>query len=196
MTDETIVADVTFEGRRYIVTFESTGRPIEIKERPISRSWDSFEERRYKPYWKWADGLGDRLSLPRSILTQARMVAHIPNEETIKAMNETPKKKKASKKAKTNHRMEREMTETKFNINHFIKVRLTDLGRKIHREAYDRDCPEYLKATCPYRPPEEDTDGWSQWQAWSFMAHFGAHMSNGMNNCCETEIKFITESPA
>jgi hypothetical protein len=82
--------------------------------------------------------------------------------------------------------------ETRFNINDNIKVRLTDEGRKIHREAYARDIPEYMRATCPYLAPKEDADGWSQWQAWSFMSIFGAHMRCGVGLCCQTEIMFIT----
>lgn len=64
-----------------------------------------------------------------------------------------------------------------FNINQYVKVRLTDHGRKILRDNY-----EGLKAYCggslrfEYRPPDEDKSGWSKWQAWRLMEEFGPHI--------------------
>lgn len=73
----------------------------------------------------------------------------------------------------------------KFNINHKVKVRLTDIGRTIHRKDFDQLGMKSLN----YAPPEEDSRGWSEWQLWELMRLFGPHLYNG---CCvpfETEIK-------
>jgi hypothetical protein len=83
--------------------------------------------------------------------------------------------------------------ETPFNINNYIKVRLTDRGRAVHRENYERLFHGHLIEKYPYQPPAEDKDGWSKWQAWDFMASFGPYMGNGLNAPAETEIKFITD---
>jgi hypothetical protein len=82
--------------------------------------------------------------------------------------------------------------ETTFNVNEYIKVRLTDRGRKLHKDQHDRTYPGFLAKKYPYQPPQEDKDGWSRWQAWHFMASFGAYMGCGSDLCCETEIKFTT----
>lgn len=78
----------------------------------------------------------------------------------------------------------------KFNINHCIKVKLTDLGRKIHKENYERVLGKMLYKY-PYQPKAEDKNGWSKWQAWDFMATFGPHVGNGCDIPCETEIEIL-----
>ena len=84
------------------------------------------------------------------------------------------------------------MTETPFNINNCIKVRLTDKGREMHRAKYEANLHNrYLRL--PYRPPTEDNDGWSKWQAWDFMSEFGDQMGMGFDLPTETNIIFITE---
>jgi hypothetical protein len=83
--------------------------------------------------------------------------------------------------------------ETPFNVNNYIKVRLTERGRAILRDNYARMYQGYLSEKYPYQPPEEDGDGWSRWQAWHFMASFGPYMGCGSDLPAETEIKFITD---
>lgn len=83
---------------------------------------------------------------------------------------------------------------TEFNINCCVKVRLTDLGRKIHREAHDDLVRQYPKAGA-YRPPEEDADGWSKWQMWCLMQEFGPHISLGMHQPIEAGILIEQSEP-
>jgi hypothetical protein len=83
----------------------------------------------------------------------------------------------------------------RFNINNYIRVQLTDRGREIHHERWLRTLgTEELRERYPYRAPDEDSDGWSRWQAWDFMATFGPHLGVGMNNPASPEIIIETES--
>lgn len=81
----------------------------------------------------------------------------------------------------------------KFNINHNIKVRLTDLGRAIHEKQHDTVLGN-MRYKYPYNPPKEDENGWSKWQLWDFMATFGPYMGNGCDMPAETEIEILEET--
>lgn len=70
----------------------------------------------------------------------------------------------------------------KFNINQFVRVRLSDFGRAIHRREWD------AFPYCSYQPPHEDENGWSRWQMWDLMRTFGPHLFNGA-----VELPFATE---
>lgn len=77
----------------------------------------------------------------------------------------------------------------KFNVNHEVRVKLTDLGRQIHKDLFTQYHADF-KSEALYReeyvPPVEDADGWSTWQLWYLMQTFG--------NCCsECRIPFETE---
>ena len=81
----------------------------------------------------------------------------------------------------------------KFNVNDKVRVRLTDRGRTIHRNAYEslrRDVP----SLSPYRPPTEDQDGWSDWQLWYLMREFGASMFNGCEVPFQTTIDIVVKA--
>jgi hypothetical protein len=61
------------------------------------------------------------------------------------------------------------------NINDYVFVRLTDVGKAI------------LKAqNCP--PPAENEDGYGKWQLWILMNTFGPHLNNGSPIPFETTI--------
>ena len=80
----------------------------------------------------------------------------------------------------------------KLNINEYVKVKLTDKGRAIHKKQYEElfaSCPELMN----YRPPREDADGWSKWQLWDLMQRFGPHISLGVEVPFETEIEIETK---
>lgn len=65
-----------------------------------------------------------------------------------------------------------------FNINDTVRVKLTDEGRKAHRENFDKlYCSNPNKPE--YRPIKEDDDGWSSWQMWYLMQQFGPHTYMG-----------------
>jgi hypothetical protein len=79
----------------------------------------------------------------------------------------------------------------KFNVNNYVKVRLTDEGRTIIK------CKRYsnplLKGYLDYDDtyPKEDENGWSMWQMWDLMSMFGDYMYNGCRIPFETEIEII-----
>lgn len=80
----------------------------------------------------------------------------------------------------------------RFNVNNYVRVRLTETGRRVHREGHEelmRSFPKAHEDIRRYRPPEEDSDGWSRWQLWALMAEFGPHTSLGSDPCFETEIE-------
>lgn len=76
------------------------------------------------------------------------------------------------------------------NVNDYVQVRLTELGRKIHRENYDSLNAEYGgKLPMNYEAPKEGAEGWSSWQLWHLMEEFGKHMGNGRELVFETTIR-------
>lgn len=78
-----------------------------------------------------------------------------------------------------------------FNINDDVYVKLTDLGRKIHRQNFDAIM---AGSNFQYFPPNEDEDGWSKWQLWDLMSQFGSHISMGFKMIpFETTIKLNKE---
>lgn len=67
----------------------------------------------------------------------------------------------------------------KFNINDDVRVRLTDIGRRI----LDKDGSlEFVKT---------DKDGWSTFQFWVLMEIFGKYIYNGCSVPFKTEIEII-----
>lgn len=63
------------------------------------------------------------------------------------------------------------------NMNEKVRVKLTDRGRTVHLENHVELMTSLPKdATLKYCHPKEDKDGWSEWQLWSLMQEFGAHM--------------------
>lgn len=77
----------------------------------------------------------------------------------------------------------------RINTNDKVRIKLTDLGRKIHREWHD-DLYKDLPTNPTYIPPKEDADGWSEWQLWCVMHYFGSAMWMGAQLPFETEIEF------
>ena len=76
-----------------------------------------------------------------------------------------------------------------FNINEWVSVRLTDLGRAHHR--FDFDCwTAAAGIDIPYNPPKEDAEGWSKWQLWSLMQTFGPIVGVALPPPFEANIKF------
>ena len=77
----------------------------------------------------------------------------------------------------------------KININDVVKVRLTEYGRKIHRGNHQKFWSMLGKCDVKYFPPEEDENGWSEWQLWDLMNEFGKHVGLGSKLPFETEIE-------
>lgn len=66
-----------------------------------------------------------------------------------------------------------------FNINYFIKVKLTKYGREIH-EAHFRQHLYYNAAIGePDYSAPVDEKGFTKYQLWEFMNIFGGYMHNG-----------------
>lgn len=72
----------------------------------------------------------------------------------------------------------RRLTEVDVNTNNYCWVRLTELGRNIHRHRW-----EVMAASCPklelkYDPPTQ-VAGWDRFQLWDLMQLYGRYMCNG-----------------
>ena len=78
----------------------------------------------------------------------------------------------------------------KFNINDYVKVKLTDKGRELHKRYQNELLKHWDKYE--YKAPKEDEDGWSKWQLWDLMQTFGPHIHLGGINPFDTEIEIIT----
>jgi len=77
-----------------------------------------------------------------------------------------------------------------FNINDNVKVRLTELGRKILDDRYDEHVKKFPATKQLGRhDPKDDSDGWSEWQLWEIMAIFGEHIGNGFPLAFDTDIR-------
>lgn len=84
------------------------------------------------------------------------------------------------------------MTETVFNINESVKVKLTDHGRKILADQNNEFAVLYPKAF-PVKTPDdfkadEDENGYTTFQLWSLMERFGKHIGACKPNCFDTNI--------
>jgi hypothetical protein len=77
----------------------------------------------------------------------------------------------------------------KFNINQIVRVKLTDHGRKIHRQQFRKFNAQFPNGTFKYDPPKEDEDGWSRWQLWDLIETFGSHVGVCKLLPFETEIE-------
>ena len=81
-----------------------------------------------------------------------------------------------------------------FNINDNIKARVTKRGHDIHKAQYKNMMKSdngYLLKKYPYAPIHENSDGWSTWQMWVFMAAFGPYMGNCCDMPAATEIEIL-----
>lgn len=70
----------------------------------------------------------------------------------------------------------------KFNVNDYVRVRLTDAGRAI------------LALGDPLGvSPQEDAEGWSRWLLWDLANKFGGHLGLGRPAPFSAEIDFLGE---
>lgn len=90
------------------------------------------------------------------------------------------------------HGTERVMVE--FNINDFVWVRLTDVGREIYRKKFAAvGMDMYGEVIIHYTPPKEDGEGWSRWQLHHLMETFGEHVHLTGPLSFETDIRIETK---
>ena len=84
-----------------------------------------------------------------------------------------------------------------FNINDYVKVKLTEKGKYIYYHRFDDINEENLKGG--YKTIinpielEYDDEGYTEFQLWHLMEIFGKHLFNGCNIPFETTIKFKGE---
>ena len=74
-----------------------------------------------------------------------------------------------------------------FNINDYIYVQLTDVGRETINEYYEM--PSMLINDKFEFEIKEDSEGWSKWQMWDLMKIIGHKFENGMNPPIFTTIR-------
>lgn len=75
-----------------------------------------------------------------------------------------------------------------FNLNDYVLIRLTDVGRESLRNQHEVLRRQGVPLRV-YKPPREDANGWSRWQLWSLMDHFGALTYLGCPVPFETTIR-------
>ena len=68
---------------------------------------------------------------------------------------------------------------TTYNINHNIKVQLTDLGKAILKASDIITRQKLAMMDLIYLAQEPDEDGYVEMSLWEFMSIFGTHLSNG-----------------
>ena len=80
-----------------------------------------------------------------------------------------------------------------FNINDYVKVRLTDRGKYLYQHRFDSLNAKILRdGGEPIIPAEleYDNDGYTEFQLWHLMEIFGRHLFNGCEIPFEITIKF------
>jgi len=83
----------------------------------------------------------------------------------------------------------------RFNMNHAVKVKLTEYGLSILRANNDKLNDETEGAFGPFKPPKTDQEGYTEYQLWVLMSEFGQKLWNGCNPPFETEILLKLERP-
>ena len=85
-----------------------------------------------------------------------------------------------------------------FNLNESVRVRLTDHGKRLYRQDWERKFKPYVAQglQVTYHPPKEDAEGWSEWQLWHLMQEFGPHLHLGCNPPFDLTIQFSVLEPS
>ena len=71
----------------------------------------------------------------------------------------------------------------KFNINHCVRIKLTDRGRQILEDQWKEILPKE-----EYEHPKEDDEGYIEMQLWIILNRFGSYTHMGCDLPFETEI--------
>lgn len=80
----------------------------------------------------------------------------------------------------------------KFNLNQYVKIKLTDYGRHI-LEADHNALYVYFSNPPKFVMPKEDAGGWSKWQLHYVFARFGKYIGMGKEIPFETTIIILDE---
>jgi hypothetical protein len=84
----------------------------------------------------------------------------------------------------------------KFNINQYVKVKLTEKGKEILLNDHNRIDKQLKESGAKGLGTfilRLDKDGYYKEQLWKVMRVFGEHMSNGYEPPFETEIEIVEE---
>lgn len=76
-----------------------------------------------------------------------------------------------------------------FNINQPVRVKLTNLGRRILEDQHHNFYLENNLPPKPYKPPKEDVEGWSSHPLWYLMEAFGSYVKIGAELPFDTTIE-------
>lgn len=68
------------------------------------------------------------------------------------------------------------------NLNEWVKVKLTDLGKEIYYHQYDELNKVYGREMLKPSFPSEDEDGYTRFQLWKFIQLYGEHIGMGAPN--------------
>ena len=74
-----------------------------------------------------------------------------------------------------------------FNLNDYVRVRLTERGLQIMNDEDARLCALYPKMRKP-EPLKVDAEGYARFQLWALMQQFGPHIGLAIRSPFETEI--------
>jgi len=77
-----------------------------------------------------------------------------------------------------------------FNVNDTVHIKLTDVGKQILKDRYDEDIKQYPHQS-PFRPIDEDSNGFSRWQLWQVMQAFGEHIYSQ----CDLPFEIVIKIP-
>ena len=78
--------------------------------------------------------------------------------------------------------------EVEFNINYYVKVRLTDHGKALLRKQYEELIARFPKISYEYIEPKIDKDGYTRFQLWDLMSRLGEYTSIVLPPAFETNI--------
>ena len=70
----------------------------------------------------------------------------------------------------------------RINLNEWVKVKLTDLGKEIYYHQFDELNNTYGREIIKPSFPSEDKDGYTRFQLWEFMQLYGPHIGMGAPN--------------
>ena len=73
----------------------------------------------------------------------------------------------------------------RINLNEPIKVKLTEWGKEIYYHQYDRVNRIAGREICKPKFPEEDENGYTEFQLWCFIELYGEHMGMTLPNVIE-----------
>lgn len=83
-----------------------------------------------------------------------------------------------------------------FNINHKVRVKLTDFGRQTLERQHVKFWADAAPGKHhPFEPRKEDAEGWSEWQLWCLMKDLGSYCINGGRLPFETGIQIVESAP-